>query len=249
MADARPTPDEPLFHTRAPRLITSFSPLMFLALGVVVRSLEQRGLVTAELGQKVFEYEIDPSVVRGLNMLALVTVVLPVFAWGWWYVAAMSNARSKSAHAGSPSTFPLAVGITVVSVFGLEVVPTEQEGLRLMLGLFAFLGYVTASYGVLFSVRKSAIAIKGETRYWNRLLWLPVVSWLSSAVLLGIATATQAPVVAVLGLLLPFALMIWAWVTLCMGMASFDRSCRAHEVARDMNTALPAFMSPQKTSR
>lgn len=249
MADARLNQELRPFHTRTPRLITAFAPLMLVVLGVILGALESRGLV-ATIDESVLNgYEVDPAISRGLGMLTMVAFVLPVFAWGWWYVAAMSNARSRSIHAGSPMTFPLAIGVIVVSVLGLDVVPSENEGLRLLLGLFAFLGYVTAAYGVLFSVRKSAIAIRGEARHWTRLLWLPWAAAVSSLVLLGIATATQAAVVAVVGVLLPLAIAIWAWVTFCMGMASFDRACRAHEVPRDLNTDLPAFLTGQKAVR
>ena len=117
------------------------------------------------------------------------------------------------------------------------------EGPRPILYIVFAVAYVWGAYGVLFSVRKSALAIKAEPIFWTRLIWIPWLSALSSVATVVLGAAVGSPEITVFGSLIPLGLWLWAWLTLVQGMASFDRSCRATEAARGDSDSLPAFMS------
>ncbi len=229
--------------------MASFSPLLFMVFGIVAFVLKDRGLLAGPEGDADGLYQVDPEVTAGLGMLVTAAFLLPVFSWGWWYIAAMSNARARSMHAGSPWMLPASV-LVMIGAATVSVLLEEQQRIAssLLLGVAA-LAYFMAAYGVLFSVRKSALAVKGETRHWNRLLWLPWLSMLLSVVLYSLAIATASGPIALLAFIAPTMLGIWGWANWCMGMASFDRACRGYQVARDMNTDMPAFMMGQKALR
>lgn len=249
MAEPRPNEEYYPLHTTTPRLLASFSPLLFMVLGIAAFVLQDRGLLAGPESDADGLYQVDPEVTAGLVLLLTAALLLPVFSWGWWYIAAMSNARARSMHAGSPWMLPVSV-LVMIGAVTVSVLLGEQQRIAssLLLGV-AVLAYFMAAYGVLFSVRKSALAVKGETRHWNRLLWLPWLSMLLSVVLYSVAIATESAPVAVLAMLTPSMLSIWGWANWCMGMASFDRACRGYQVARDMNTDMPAFMMGQKALR
>ncbi len=232
-----------LRHTTFPRLLVAFAPLLgLMGLGCAAL-LKKRGLLTESTGfdvygDKVTEYRLDPSMNTVAIGVAFLVFAVPIFAWGWWVVAATLNAQAKSHKSGWPWTLPMSVIVAVVALLGSNFVP---EGPRPMMFIMFALAYVWGAYGVLFSLRKSARAIKADDVYWTRLIWIPWLAGLVTAVVLIAASEMGSAEIAVFGLLVPLGLAMWSWLTLCQGMASFDRSCRAIEVARDSDS-LPAFM-------
>lgn len=210
-----------------------------------VAVLKQRGYITETssfdvTGTKVTEYQLDPSKTNLAIGVAFLVFALPIFAWGWWVVAATLNAQAKSRNAGWPWMLPMSVVVGLAALVAGNFVPAgPQSALRIVFAV----AYVWGAYGVLFSLRKSARAMKADPVFWTRLIWLP---WLSAALATAtvmIGAAAGRPEIAVFGALVPFGLMLWAWLTLCKGMASFDRSCRSVEVGRGDIDGLPAFMA------
>lgn len=235
-------------HTTVPRLLVSMAPILWVMAAVFVVMLKQRGYVTETTsfdvtGKQVTEYQLDPSKTNLAIGVAFLVFALPIFAWGWWVVAATLNAQAKSRNAGWPWVLPMSVAVAAAALVAGSFVP---DGPRSIFQIVFAVAYVCGAYGVLFSLRKSARAIKADPVFWTRLIWLP---WLSAA--LATATvvagaATGSPEIAVFGALIPFGLMLWAWLTLCTGMASFDRSCRSVEVGRGDTDGLPAFMTGRR---
>ena len=205
--------------------------------------LKQRGLLTESTGfdvygDRVTHYQLDPSMNAVAVGVAFLVVAMPIFAWGWWVVAATLNAQTKSRKSGWPWTLPLSVAVAVVALLGSNFVPAAPR--PVMFIVFA-VAYVWGAYGVLFSLRKSARAIKADDAAWTRLIWIPWLSGLVTGVVFVAASELGSAEIAVFGLLVPLGLLMWSWMTLCQGMVAFDRSCRAIEVARDSDN-LPAFM-------
>jgi hypothetical protein len=231
-------------HTTFPRLLVSFAPLLGLMGFAGAVMLKQRGLLTESTGfdvygDKVTEYRLDPSMNTIVIGIAFLVFAVPIFAWGWWVVAATLNAQAKSRKSGWPWTLPVSVIVAVVALLGSNFVPERPR--PVMFIVFA-VAYVWGAYGVLFSLRKSARAIKADDAYWTRLIWIPWISGLVTAVVFTAASELGSAEIAVFGLLIPLGLSMWSWLTLCQGMASFDRSCRAVEIGRGDTDSLPAFM-------
>ena len=134
----------------------------------------------------------------------------------------------------------MSVAVAVGALVAGRFVPAgPQSALQIVVAV----AYVWGAYGVLFSLRKSARALEADPVFWTRLIWLP---WLSAALATAtvvIGAAAGSPEIAVFGALVPFGLMLWAWLTLCKGMASFDWSCRSAEVGCGDIDGLPAFMT------
>ena len=235
-------------HTTLPRLLVSLAPILWVMAAVFVVMLKQRGYVTETTsfdssGEKVTDYHLDPSKTNLAIGVAFLVFALPIFAWGWWVVAATMNAQAKSRNAGWPWMLPMSVAVAVAALVAGNFVP---EGPRPILQIVFAVAYIWGAYGVLFSLRKSARAIKADPVFWTRLIWLP---WLSAALATAtvvIGAAAGSPEIAVFGALVPLGLMLWAWLTLCQGMASFDRSCRSVEVGRGDTDGLPAFMNGRR---
>ena len=232
-------------HTTVPRLLVSLAPVLWLMAAVFVVMLKQRGYVTETTrfdvaGEQVTEYHLDPSKTNLAIGIVFLVFALPIFAWGWWVVAATLNAQAKSRNAGWPWVLPMSVAVAVGALVAGRFVPAgPQSALQIVFAV----AYVWGAYGVLFSLRKSARAMKADPVFWTRLIWLP---WLSAALATAtvvIGAAVGSPEIAVFGALVPFGLMLWAWLTLCKGMASFDRSCRSAEVGCGDVDGLPAFMT------
>lgn len=233
-----------LRHTTLPRMLVSFAPIIGMVGIVFAVLLKQRGYITETSsfsgGERVTEYHLDPKMNNLAIGIAFLVFAMPIFAWGWWVVAATLNAQAKSRKSGWPWTLPTSVLVAVAAVLAANFVP---EGPRPILYIVFAIAYVWGAYGVLFSLRKSARAIKADPVFWSRLIWIPWLSGLASAATFTLGAAVGSPEIAVFGSLIPLGLWLWAWLTLVQGMASFDRSCRANEVARTDSDSLPAFMT------
>ena len=240
-----------LRHTTFPRILVAFAPLLGLMGIGCAALLRTRGLLTESAGfdlygDKVTEYRLDPSMNPVAIGIAFLLFALPIFAWGWWIVAATLNAQAKSRRSGWPWTLPLSVIVAVVALLGSSFVP---KGLRPIMLIVSVVAYVWGAYGVLFSLRKSARAIKADESYWTRLMVIPWLCGLVTVAVLVAASERDSAEIAVFGLLVPLGLSMWGWLTLCQGMASFDRSCRATEVVRSDAESLPSFMMGPRGAR
>ena len=233
-----------LRHTTFPRLLVAFTPLLLLMGLGCAALLRKRGLLTESTGvdmtgDRVTEYHLDPSMNTVAIGIVFLVFAVPIFAWGWWAVAATLNARAKSCNSGWPWTLPLSALVAVVALLGATFMP---QGPRPVMFIVFAVAYVWSAYGALFSLRKSANAIKADDVYWTRLIWIP---WFSGVVVVAVLVASSklgSAEIAVFGLLVPLGILMWSWSTLCQGMASFDRSCRVAHVARGDATGLPPFM-------
>lgn len=248
---ATPAPPAVVRHTTVPRLLVAFAPLMGLMGCAAVVLLKQRGLLTetTELDTNFAAasgYQLDPSMNTMAIEIAFLVVAMPIFAWGWWVVAATLNARAKSRKSGRPWTVPVAVLVAVAALLGSNFVPAERR--PIMFIVFA-VAYVGGAYVALLGLRKSARAIKADDLNWSRLIWIPWVAGLVSVVVFKVAGELGRPDIVVYGLLVPLGLVMWGWLTLCDEMASFDRSCRTVEIARGDAGGLPVFMTGTRAVR
>ncbi len=244
-------PPAVLRHTTVPRLLVSFAPITGVMGLVFAVMLKQHDYLTETTrldvrGERVTEYHLDPSMTNLAIGIAFLVFAMPIFAWGWWVVAATLNAQTKSRKSGWPWTLPTSVAVAVGALVAATFVPA---GPRPILYIVFAIAYVWGAYGVLFSLRKSARAIKAEPVFWTRLIWIPWLSALSSVATLLLSATTGDREIAVFGALVPFGLWLWGWSTICQGMASFDRSCRAVEVARGDSDSLPSFMTGNRGVR
>ena len=246
-----PTSPAVVRHTTIPRLLVCFAPLL-AAMGCgAALLLKQRGLLTKTAGLDTYAaratgYYLDPSMNTLAIEVAFLVAALPIFAWGWWVAAATLNAQAKSRKSGWPWTVPVSVFVAATALLGSNLVPEERRPIMLM--VFA-VAYGWGAYGALLGLRKSARAIKADPVYWSRLIWTPWVCGLVSVAVLKVASELGRPEIAVFGLLVPLGLLMWTWLTLCQGMASFDRACRTTEVARSETDGLPVFMTGNRAAR
>ncbi|MGB8858960.1 MAG: hypothetical protein WCC60_06880 [Ilumatobacteraceae bacterium] len=238
-----------LFHTTTPRLIVSLTPLLMAAVVGFLAWLHSRGyIVTRSDGgspasaREFGAYRIDPSIASAAVLAAIIGLAVPVLSWNWWVIAATLNARTKSRHCGSPCLAPVSFVIAVAAAVARGALPSQLEKAGVALDVVGVVAWVISCYGVLFSVRSSARAIKAEPRHWTTLIWLPWVSALLSSGLLIVGRMAQSVPVVVVALLVPSGLWLWGWATLCLGMAEFDRACRASDAGTSDPTALPAFL-------
>jgi len=238
-------------HTTIPRLLVSFAPITGVMGIAFVIMLLQRDYLTKSAGfnassEQVAGYELDPTMMNWAVGIAFLVFALPIFAWGWWVVAATLNAQAKTRKAGWPWMLPMAVLVAVAALVAATVV---AEGPRTILYIVFAVAYVWGAYGVLFSLRKSARAIKAEPALWTRLICIP---WLSALSLFGsfmLAANTGSREIAVFGALVPLGLWLWAWLTICQAMASFDHACRAVEASLGDADGLPSFMTGHRAVR
>lgn len=248
---AAPHPVAVLRHTTIPRLLVSFAPITGVMGLAFVIMLVQRDYLTESTsvnasGDRVTGYVLDPTMMNWAVGIAFLVFALPIFAWGWWVVAATLNAQAKSRKAGWPWMLPMSVLVAALALLAASVVP---EGPRPILYIVFAGAYVWGAYGVLFSLRKSARAIKAEPALWTRLICIP---WLSGLSLFGsfmLAGVTGRREIAVFGALVPFGLWLWAWLTVCQAMASFDQACRAVDVPRGDSDVLPSFLTGSWAAR
>ena len=229
----------------------SLAPIIGLMGITFAVMLEQRGLLDRVnsvdvRGERSTSYQLDPSMTNLAIGIAFLVFVLPIFAWGWWAVAATLNARAKSRQSGWPWTLPTSVLVAVAALVAAGFVPS---GPRSILYGASAVAYSCGAYGVLLGLRTSARAIKADTVVWSRLIWIPPLSALSLFGAIKLADAVGSKAIAVFGSLVPFGLLLWAWLTICRAMAEFDQACRTSEVSGGDSTGLPAFMTGNRVAR